>query len=102
MTLTVTGRHLAVSPTTRQTLERKIRRLDRLLQERVVSAQSVLARERASYICEITVHVRRDHILHGVGRHQKIPGAIAGAVDKVALQAQKLTDRWKTRRKSGA
>ncbi len=101
MKLTVTGRHVVVSQTTRQTLDRKMRRLDRLLQERLVSGQCVLDRQREQYICELTLHVRGDHILHGLGRDPRLPGAVAQATDKVALQAQKLTDRWKTRRKDG-
>jgi ribosomal subunit interface protein len=100
MKLNVTGRHVAVSQTTRQTLTRKLRRLDRVLQDRAISAQCVLARERASHICELTVHAVGDHQLHAVGRHARLPGALADAVDKVTLQAQKLSDRWKTRRKS--
>lgn len=100
MKLTVTGRHVTVSQTTRQTLERKLRRVDRLLQERAISAQCIIAREREAYVCELTLHARGDHMLHGVGKHPRLPGALADAVDKVALQAQKLTDRWKTRRKS--
>jgi ribosomal subunit interface protein len=102
MKLTVTGRQVVVSQTTRQTLDRKLRRLDRVLQERAISAQCVLARQREAYICELTVHVRGDHVLHGVGRQPKIPAALAEATDKVALQAQKLIDRWKTRHKNGS
>ncbi len=99
MKLTVTGRHVVVSQTTKQTLDRKMRRLDRILQERLVSGQCVLDRQREEYICELTLHVRGDHTLHGIGRHPRLPGALAAATDKVALQAQRLTDRWKTRRK---
>ena len=102
MKLNVTGRHVTVSQTTRQTLDRKLRRIDRVLQERAISAQCILARERADHICELTVHARGDHLLHAVGRHARLPGALADAVDKVTLQAQKLSDRWKTRRKIGA
>jgi ribosomal subunit interface protein len=101
MELTVTGRHVTVSTATRQALDRKLRRLDRLLQDRVVSAQAILGRERVAYVCELTLHVRGDHVLHGIGSHPKIPGAIADATDKIAQQAQKLTDRWKTRRREG-
>ena len=102
MKLNVTGRNVTVSPTTRQTLNRKLGRIDRVLQERAISAQVVLGRERAAHICELTVHARGDPLLHAVGRHARLPGALANAVEKVTLQAQKLSDRWKTRRKIGA
>jgi ribosomal subunit interface protein len=102
MKLFVTGRHLVVSQTTRQTLTRKLRRLERLMQAHAISAQCILAREREAYVCELTLHARGDHMLHGIGRHTRVPGAVAAAVERVTLQALKLTDRWKTRRKIGA
>lgn len=99
MQLTVTGRHLVVSDAVRQQIERKLSRLERLLNDSAVSAQCVLARERNQAVCELTVHARGDHTLVGVGRHARMPGAIAAAVDKVTQQAQRLADRWKKRRK---
>ena len=101
MQLTVTGRHLVVSDAVRQQIERKLSRLERLLNDSAVSAQCVLARERNQAVCELSVHARGDHTLVGVGRHARMPGAIAEAVDKVAQQAQRLADRWKKRRKGG-
>src|SRR4029453_13478704 len=58
MKLFVTGRHLVVSATTRQTLTRKLRRLERLMQAHAISAQCILARERGAYVCELTSHPR--------------------------------------------
>lgn len=101
MQLTVTGRHLVVSDAVRQQIERKLERIHRLLNDSAVSAQCVIARERNQAVCELTLHARGDHTLVGVGRHARMPGAIAAAVDKVAQQAQKLAGRWKSRRKAG-
>jgi len=101
MTLTVTGRHLTVSDTTRADLARKLQRLHRVLNDSAVSTQCVLARERQQYVCELTVHARGDHMLHAVGRHARLPAAITSAVEKVSQQAHKLSDRWKTRRRAG-
>jgi ribosomal subunit interface protein len=100
--LTVTGRHLAIAETNRQLIRRKMRRLERVLNDSAVSAQCVVARERELHVCEVTLHARGDHTLHGVARHARLPAAITGAVDKVSRQAQRLADRWKTRRKAGA
>ncbi len=36
-----------------------------------------------------------------MGRHAKLPAAVAAAVDKVGQQAHRLSDRWKTRRRPG-
>ena len=102
MTLTVTGRHLTVSEATRADIARKLQRLHRLLNDSAVSAQCVLARERQVFVCELTLHARGDHMLHGVGRHARMPAAITSAVEKVSQQAHKLSDRWKTRRRAAA
>jgi putative sigma-54 modulation protein len=38
-------------------------------------------------------------MLHGLGRHAQLARALSMAADKVAQQAQRLKDRWKTRRR---
>ncbi len=102
MKLTVTGRRLAITEAQRLDIRRKIARLERVLNESAVSAQCVVEHERVAFVCELTVHARGDHILHGVGRHARLPAAVSAAVTKVGAQAKRLTDRWKTRRKAGA
>jgi putative sigma-54 modulation protein len=97
--LTVTGRHVAVSDTVREAISKNVRRLDRVLNDSAVSAQCVVARERQHFVCELTVHARGDHMLHAVGRHQRLPSAVRAAVEKVGQQAHRLSDRWKTRRR---
>jgi ribosomal subunit interface protein len=99
---TVTGRHLAIAETTRQLIRRKLHRLERVLNDSAVSAQCVLERERAAFMCEVTVHARGDHILHGKARDPRMATAVGQAVDKVDQQAKRLVDRWKTRRKVSA
>lgn len=101
MRLLVTGRHVTVTDAIRREIDRKLERLARLLGDGVVSAQCVIARERSQFVFELTLHARGDHMLHGVGRHQSLATAVTAAVDKVAQQARKLSDRWKTRRKAG-
>ena len=102
MQLTVTGRHLVVSDATRQQIARKLTRIDRMLNDSAVSAQCVLTRERKQVVCELTVHARGDHMLVGIGRDARLAGAIAASAAKVAQQAERLSDRWKTRRRIGA
>lgn len=101
MTLTVTGRHVELSPVVRQQIEKKFARIERLLNASALSAQCVVSRERQLFVCEITVHARQDHTLVGIGRHERLLSAVGVAVEKVAAQAQRLTGRWKTRRKAG-
>ena len=99
MQLFVTGRHLVVSEAIRQQIERKLTKLERLLRDSAVSAQCVLTQERRYIVCELTVRARGDHSLVGIGKDARMAAAIAAAVEKVAQQAQRLADRWKTRRR---
>jgi putative sigma-54 modulation protein len=99
MKFTVTGRHLAVTAPIREDIDRRFRKLERLLNDSAVSGQCVLTRERRGFTCEIRVHARGDHTLTAVGRHMDLSAAVAAAADKMAQQAQKLADRWKRRRK---
>jgi putative sigma-54 modulation protein len=101
MKLLVTGRRMTVSDATRSQIDRKLSRLDRLLGDSAVSAQCIIEREKNAYLCELTVHARGDHMLHANARHARLETAVTAVVQKLSQQAQRLKDRWKTRRKSG-
>jgi len=100
MKLTVTGRRLAVTEATRQQIDRKVRRLERLLQHRAVSAQCVVGEERQRKVCELTVQIAGGQPLHAVAREARLMTAVGRAVEKVAQQAARLADRQRTRRRS--
>ena len=102
MKLTVTGRQVVVSEKDRRDLEARVAHLDRLLNDSAVSASCAVSRERQAFICELTIHVRGNHMLHAVGRHKVLDVAAGQAVAKLAQQAHKLKDRWKKRRRGGA
>jgi putative sigma-54 modulation protein len=102
MKLTVTGRRPGLAEAARTELERKLQRLERVLGGNALGAQAVVGEERGQVTCELTVHVRGDHVLHGLGRGSTLPVAGATAVQKIEQQAKKLTDRWKTRRRNGS
>ena len=99
MKFTVTGRHLAVTAPIREDIDKRFRKLERMLNDSAVSGQCVLSRERRGFACEIRVHARGDNTLAAVGRHADLQAAVAAAADKIAQQAHKLADRWKRRRK---
>lgn len=101
MKLLVTGRRMTVSDATRTRIDRKLHRLDRLLGDSAVSAQCIVEREKNAYLCELTVHARGDHMLHANARHARLESAVTAVAQKVGQQAQRLKDRWKTRRRSG-
>ena len=98
MKITITGRHLEITDAARRQIDRKLTRLERLLNDSLVSAQCVVSQQRDLYVCEVTLHARADHILHGLGRDPLMTRAVTLAVEKVTQQAQRLKDRWKTRR----
>lgn len=101
MTLTVTGRHIELSASIRQQIQAKFAKLQRLLNDSAVSAQCIVDKERQGIVCEVTLHARGDHMLVGIGKHERLLSAVGAAIDKVAQQANRLTDRWKTRRRAG-
>src|SRR6476646_9232560 len=102
MKLAVTGRRVAVTETIRQQIDRKIRRLDRLLNDRAVSAQCVLSEERQRMACELTVQIAGSRPLHGLGQDARLITAVGIAIEKVAQQASRLTDRQRTTRRGSA
>ena len=102
MKLLVTGRQLAVTDAIREDIDKRFRKLERMLNDSAVSGQCVLAPEKRGFVCEITVHARGDHTLHAVGRHPQLSAAVGAAAEKIGQQAHKLSDRWKRRRKGGA
>jgi ribosome-associated translation inhibitor RaiA len=89
MKLTVTGRHMELSAAARQSITRKLARLNRLLNDNAISAQCVVWEQRGVVVCELTVHARQDHMLHGMARHAQL-----------VQQAQRLKDRWTTSRRA--
>jgi len=99
MTLTITGRHFKVPEADRADIRQKMRVLERVLNNNAVSGACVVGRERQVFVCEVSVHTRSGHSLHAMGRHVLLGGAVAAAVDKVSLQAKRLSTRWKAKRR---
>ncbi len=97
MKLTMTARHMELSVADRQAIDRKLKKLERILNDNAISAQCVLWEQRGVVVCELTLHARHDQMLHGVARHAQLVPAVGFAVDKVAQQALKVKDRWTTR-----
>jgi len=99
MRFALTGRHVDVTPILRKLVETRLGKLDRMLGDSIVSAQVVLARERYRYVVEMTVHVRGDHVLHGVASTAAWDTALTEAVEKIMQQAQKLKGKWQERKR---
>jgi putative sigma-54 modulation protein len=101
MRLSLTGRHVDVTPGLRQLVERRLARLERLLNDSAVSAQVVLTREKRDMRAEVTVHARGDNMLSAISAGGTWTVAVGDAVEKVVQQAAKVKDKWRTRKRNG-
>src|SRR4029453_16205843 len=103
MRLEITGRQFVITPAARKLVERGISHTLKLLHESVISAHVVLTRQRGLVRAEVTVHVSREHFLHGEGSGSDLQVALTAATDKIAHQAEKLKGKWAGRkRRDGA
>ena len=101
MRLELTGRHVEITPTLRRLVDRKLAKLERLLNESVVSAQAVLTREKHRLRADITLHARGEKFLHGVGDRGNWEASLADAVEKITQQAHKVKGKWQERKRRG-
>jgi putative sigma-54 modulation protein len=101
MRLELTGRHVEITPTLRRLVDRKLAKLERLLNDSVVSAQTVLTREKHRHRADITLHARGEKFLHGVGDQSSWEASLADAVEKITQQAQKVKGKWQERKRRG-
>jgi putative sigma-54 modulation protein len=99
MRLTLTGRHLDVSPGLRQLVTRRLARVERLLNDSAVSAQVVLTLEKRQHRTEITMHARGDNMLTAVANAEAWSLSVGEAVEKILQQAHKVKDKWRTRKR---
>jgi len=99
MRLVLTGRHVEINPTLRRLADQKLGKLERVLNNRIVSAQVVLTLEKYRHVVDITVHARGDHMLHGVGKSGAWEVSFGEAIEKIAQQAQKLKGKWQERKR---
>jgi putative sigma-54 modulation protein len=101
MRLTLTGRHLDVTPALRRLVTTRVGKLERVLNDSAVSAQVVLAREKHRHVTEITLHARGEQFLHAVGDAGNWEASLTDATDKLAHQVEKLKGRRQQRKRRG-
>ena len=70
-----------------------------MLNDGAVSAQAVLVREKYRCLTEITLHVRGERFLHGVGDAAGWEPSLTEAIDKLAQQAKKLKGKREERKR---
>jgi len=94
MRVDITGRHVDITPPLRRLIDQAVTKLERILNDRAVSATVTLTKEKYRHIAEIILHARGDHTLTGVGQGNTWPLALRQAQAKVEQQAQKLKSKW--------
>src|SRR5688500_20283722 len=94
MRVDITGRHVEITPPLRNLIDRRLARLERLLNDNVVSAVVILTKEKYRHRTEIVIHARGDHMLRGLGEGNAWPISIRQASEKVEQQAQTLKGKW--------
>jgi putative sigma-54 modulation protein len=94
MRVDITGRHVDITPPLRRLIDQALTKLERILNDRAVSATVTLTKEKYRHIAEIILHARGDHTLMGVGQGNTWPLALRQTEAKVEQQAQKLKSKW--------
>ena len=102
MRLEITGRHVTVTPQLRQLIDRRLARLERVLNDAAVSALVTLTKEKYRHLTEVVIHARGDHTLRGTGEGNAWPVSMRQAADKIEQQAQKLKGKWDGRKRAGS
>lgn len=101
MRLELTGRHVEIVPTIRRLVDRKLAKLERLLDHRALSAQVVLTQGKRLLTADVTLHARGERFLHGRGEAAAWDAAIQQATEKIEQQALKLKGKWEDRKRGG-
>lgn len=99
MRLELTGRHVEITPALRKLVDRKLAPIQRLLNDRLVSIQVVLTKEKNRQHVEMTIHARGEKFFHGFGDDTSWEASLSSAVDKITQQALKVKGKWEERRR---
>ena len=94
MRVDITGRSVDITPGLRQLIAKSLAKIERLLNDRAVSATVVLTKEKYRHNTELVIHAKGDHTLSGVGEGNTWPLSVRKAAAKIEHQAQKLKSKW--------
>ena len=94
MRVDITGRHVNITPGLRQLIAKSLAKVERLLNDRAISATVVLTKEKYRHNTELVIHAKGDHILSGIGEGNTWPLSVRKGAAKIEHQAQKLKSKW--------
>lgn len=100
MRVDITGRHIDITPALRQLIERRLARIERLLNDSAISATVILTLEKYRHRAELILRARGDHAMRGLGEGNGWTLAIRQATEKVEQQAKRLKSKWAERKRS--
>lgn len=101
MRLELTGRHITITPALRKLVDQRLQHLSRMMNSSAVSAQVVLTQEKTRVHADVTLHARGENFLHGEATGRDVQTALGAAVERIDRQAQRVKEKWKTRRRTG-
>jgi ribosomal subunit interface protein len=101
MRVELTGRRLEITPGLRSLVNRKLAKVQRVLNDGAVSAAVVVVKEKINNVVEITLHARGEQFLHAVGKADTWETAMTNAVAKVLHQLEKVKGIWQERKRRG-
>ena len=105
MRLVLRGHHVDITPALRRLVLAELTKLERVLNNRAVSAQAILTLEKSRHRADITLHTRGERFLHGVATTDNWSESVTQAITQIAQQAQtvksKLQDRKRHALKTG-
>jgi putative sigma-54 modulation protein len=82
-------------------VEHRLTKMERMLNDNIVSVQVVITREKTRHHVEMTLHARGEHFFHGAGTGKNLATALGAAAEKLEHQAQKLKSKWTERKRQG-
>jgi putative sigma-54 modulation protein len=93
--ITITAKHVKVTPTMKEYAESKIERLDRYF-DRIDRIQVLLNKDGMDNVCEINVHTDSHHQLSAVVHNQDdMHAAVDLCLDKIQAQLKKVKEKLK-------
>jgi ribosome hibernation promoting factor len=101
MRVELTARHVEISPGLRRLVERKLQKLQRVVNDVGVSAAVVVTKERINNVVELSLHARGEQFLHAVAKATSWETATSDVVAKVLHQVEKMKGRWLERKRRG-